>query len=160
MRKSFDRPTLAPTLAEPWISTAVRNDGVGLDKPHANSAHPMQYNQSRIKRRQPVRTLSSKLWFFVSVLLVAFALFAALSGKYFWLYATRRADPPPPAADLLGDANTSNNPEVLLEEANRLAWPFKWPKGQPFYIRAQELFRAKGDTRKRIYARVGRLRAQ
>jgi len=116
MRRSLIDPPLRPPLAEPRISTAVRNDGVGLDKPNANSAHPMRYNQSRIKRRQPVRALSSKLWLFVSVLLVAFALFAALSRKYFWLYATRRADPPRPASDLLGDASTSNNPEVLLEK--------------------------------------------
>ena len=160
VRRSLIDPPLRPPLAEPRISTAVRNDGVGLDKPNANSAHPKQYNQSRIKRRQPVRTLSSKLWFFVSVLLVAFALLAALSRKYFWLYATRRGDPPPPAADLLRDASTSNNPEVLLEEANRLAWLFNWPKAEPLYIRAEDLFRAKGDTRNEIYARVGRIRAQ
>jgi CHAT domain-containing protein len=107
-----------------------------------------------------VRTLSSKLWFFVSVLLVAFALFAALSQKYFWLYATRRADPPPPATNLLHDASTSNNPEALLKEANRLAWLFNWQKAEPLYIRAEDLFRTKGDTRNEIYARVGKIRAQ
>lgn len=107
-----------------------------------------------------MRILSSKPRFFFSVLLVAFALFAALSRKYLWLYATRRVDPPPPTADLLRDASTSNNPEVLLEEANRLAWLFNWPKAEPLYIRAEDLFRAKGDIRNEIYARVGRIRAQ
>jgi len=107
-----------------------------------------------------VRTLSSKLWFFVSVLLVAVVLFAALSRKYVWLYVSRRADPPAPGADLLRDPGTSNNPEVLLEEANRLAWLSNWPKAEPLYIRAEALFRAKGDTRNEIYARVGRIRAQ
>src|SRR5437763_12885480 len=87
-----------------------------------------------------VRTLSSKLWFFVSVLLVAVVLFAALSRKYVWLYVSRRVDPPPPGADLLRDPGTTNNPEVLLEEANRLAWLSNWPKAEPLYIRAEALF--------------------
>jgi len=101
-----------------------------------------------------------KLWFFVSVLLVAVAFFAALSRKYVWLYATQRANPRSPAADLLLDPGISRNPEFLLEEANRLSWRFNWPKAEPLYIRAEDLFRAKGDTRNEIYARVGRIRAQ
>jgi CHAT domain-containing protein len=49
---------------------------------------------------------------------------------------------------------------MLLAEANRLAWVFNWPRAGPLYARAEELFRAKGDTRNGIYARVGRIRAQ
>jgi CHAT domain-containing protein len=49
---------------------------------------------------------------------------------------------------------------VLLAEANRLSWLFNWPKAEPLYIRAEELFKQKGDPRNEIYARVGRIRAQ
>jgi len=48
----------------------------------------------------------------------------------------------------------------LLAEANRLAWLFNWPKAEPLYARAEELFKAKGDARNEIYARVGRIRAR
>jgi CHAT domain-containing protein len=60
----------------------------------------------------------------------------------------------------LHDAEASKNPETLLAEANRLAWLFNWPKAGPLYVRAEELFQEKGDTRNEIYARVGRIRAE
>src|SRR6202041_204739 len=68
--------------------------------------------------------------------------------------------PQPLASDLLSDPRISNNPEALLAEENRLAWLFNWPKAEPLYVRAGELFKEKGDTRNEIYARVGRIRAQ
>jgi CHAT domain-containing protein len=103
----------------------------------------------------------SRPWLIVLFLLiVSLGLFAAISRKYVWLYLTRKPDPAPPVSDLLHDPRTSNNPQVLLEEANRLAWLFNWPKAGPLYARAEELFRSKGDTRNEIYARVGRIRAQ
>lgn len=43
---------------------------------------------------------------------------------------------------------------------NQLACLSNWPKAEPLYIRAEDLFRAKGDTRNEIYARVGKIRAQ
>jgi len=96
-------------------------------------------------------------------LLVVFAILVAgavISRKYIWLYVSRRPDPKPPVPDLLHDAEASKNPETLLAEANRLAWLFNWPKAGPLYVRAEELFRERGDTRNEIYARVGRIRAQ
>ena len=54
----------------------------------------------------------------------------------------------------------SSDPNVLLAEANRLAWLFNWPRAEPLYARAEELFKSKRDTRNEIYARVGRIRAQ
>lgn len=107
-----------------------------------------------------MRKRFSKLWVFLSFSLVAIALFAVVSRKYVWLYLTRKADPPPVLANLLNDPKTSNNPEVLIAEADRLAWLFNWPKAGPLYARAEELFEAKGGTRNEIYARVGRIRAQ
>src|SRR5260370_37081726 len=107
----------------------------------------------------PVRL--SKRW--LAVLLSVFVIliiFAVLSRKYVWLYATRKAEGPPRVADLLLDPKASRNPEILLVEANRLAWLFNWPKAGPLYVRAEELFQERGDTRNEIYARVGRIRAQ
>src|SRR5437867_9486653 len=91
---------------------------------------------------------------------VVLAIFAVLSRKYIWLYVSRRPEPRPPVADLLQDPRASKNPEILLAEANRLAWLFNWPKAGPLYVRAEELFKERGDTRNEIYARVGRIRAQ
>lgn len=85
---------------------------------------------------------------------------AVISHKYIWLYVTRTRDPKPQVADLLRDPAASSNPEVLLREANRLAWLFNWPKAEPLYIRAEQLFKDKGDTRNEVYSRVGRIRAQ
>src|SRR6516165_496383 len=99
----------------------------------------------------------SKLRFSLSVLLVLVALFATLSRKYVWLYITRKTDPPPPLVNLLRYPRTSNDPYVLLEEANRLAWLFNWPKAEPLYARAEELLRLKGDSQNEVFARVGRI---
>src|SRR6266850_7764530 len=97
----------------------------------------------------------------VACLLLSFALIIVLaSRKYIWLYITRTRDPKPQVADLLRDPGASSNPEILLKEANRLAWLFNWPKAEPLYIRAEQLFKDKGDTRNEVYSRVGRIRAQ
>ena len=97
------------------------------------------------------------------IFLLLFLLLSTLvviSRKYVWLYATRKSDPPPPTVNLLEDPQTSKNPEILLREANRLAWLFNSPKAGPLYVRAEELFKEKGDATNEIYARVGRIRAQ
>jgi CHAT domain-containing protein len=65
-----------------------------------------------------------------------------------------------PVTDLLRDPVASRNPDMLLVEANRLAWLSNWPRAGPIYDRAEELFTEGGDTRNAIYARVGRIRAQ
>src|SRR6266478_5097745 len=109
----------------------------------------------------PLQMRVSKRW--VAILLslsVALAIFAAVSRKYIWLYVSRKPDPRPQVVDPLHDAGASNNPDILLAEANRLSWLFNWPKAEPLYIRAEELFKERGDTRNEIYARVGRIRAQ
>src|SRR5229473_4449806 len=97
----------------------------------------------------------------VACLFLSFALtIVVASRKYIWLYITRTRDPRPQVADLLRDPAASSNPEILLTEANRLAWLFNWPKAEPLYIRAEQLFKDKGDTRNEVYSRVGRIRAQ
>ncbi len=108
-----------------------------------------------------MRVRVSKRWRIVLLLLSAvLALLGVLSFKYIWLYVSRKADPRPLAADVLRDPEAAKNPELLLIEANRLAWLFNSPKSEPLYIRAEELFKERGDTRNEIYARVGRIRAQ
>src|SRR5260370_3800607 len=102
----------------------------------------------------------SKRWL-AAYLLLFFALaIAVISHKYIWLYVTRTHDRRPQVADLLRDDTMSRNPEILLTEANRLARLFNWPKAEPLYIRAEQLFKEKGDTRNEVYSRVGRIRAQ
>src|SRR5260370_39426032 len=102
--------------------------------------------------------LKRRLALFVSIFMV-FALFGVVFRKYIWLYLSRTTDPRPPVVDLLRDAEALKNGDLLLAEANRLAWLFNWPKAEPLYVRAEELFKKRGDTRNEIYTRVGRIRA-
>ena len=92
--------------------------------------------------------LSRRLRAVLVLVVVAGALVAGISHKYVWIYLTRKPVLRPLAQDLLSNPKTSNNPEALLEEANRLAWLFNWPKAEPLYVRAEELFREKRDTQK------------
>src|SRR5487761_1444758 len=101
-----------------------------------------------------------KAWLALLLLIVFVAALAVLSRKYISLYACRKSAARPPVAELARAAEASNNPELLLAEANRLAWVFNWPKAEPLYVRAEQLFKDRGDKRDEIYARVGRIRAQ
>jgi CHAT domain-containing protein len=107
-----------------------------------------------VRMRVSKRRLAAYLFLFFALAI------AVISHKYIWLYITRTRDPRPQVADLLRDPASSGNPEILLKEANRLAWLFNWPKAEPLYIRAEQLFNDKGDTRNEVYSRVGRIRAQ
>src|SRR5882762_4859604 len=103
---------------------------------------------------------SRRLLVVLGLIATAGVFVASFSHKYVWLYLTRSQVPHAPASDVLSDPKIANNPDALLAEANRLAWLFNWPKAEPLYVHAEELFRRKGDTRNEIYARVGRIRAQ
>ena len=83
-----------------------------------------------------------------------------VSRKYDFLYLSRRPMPPLVPANPIVNPAISNNPKILLAEANRLAWIFDWPKAGPLYTRAEELFKKEGDERDEIYARIGLIRAQ
>jgi len=107
-----------------------------------------------VRMRVSKRRLAACLFLFFALTIVV------ASRKYIRLYITRTPDPRPQVADLLRDPAASDNPEILLTEANRLAWLFNWPKAEPLYIRAEQLFKDKGDTRNEVYSRVGRIRAQ
>ncbi len=102
-----------------------------------------------------------KRWSVSFLILLTLLIFLfSVSRRYIWLYLSRTPDSSPAVTDLLHDPQTSNNPQILLREANRLAWLFNWPKAEPLYVRAEELFKESGDTRNEIYAHVGRIRAQ
>ncbi len=103
----------------------------------------------------------SKSWSAVCVSIsVALVTFILLFSKYIWLYAKRTPARAPASTDIVRDPTATRNPEILLAEANRLAWVFNWPKAEPLFVRAEELFKEKGDERNETYARVGRIRAQ
>ncbi len=105
-------------------------------------------------------SVSKRLRVALLLMSLAIALLGALSHKYLWMYASRKLKSGPLATRFSRGSADENNPDALLAEANRLAWLFNWPKAEPLYIRAEELFKEKGDTRNEIYARVGRIRAQ
>ncbi len=107
-----------------------------------------------------MRLRASKRWLAVCLCLSFALTLVVTSRKYIWMYLTWPPDPRPQVADLLRDPAASSNPEILLAEANRLAWFFNWPKAEPLYIRAEQLFKLKGDERNEVYSRVGRTRAQ
>jgi CHAT domain-containing protein len=109
-----------------------------------------------------VRVRASKRWLAACVFLsVALLTFVVASHKYIWLYAKRKLVTLPANAATVRDSKASQNPEILLAEANRFAWTFNWPKALPLYERAQEVLKGNGgNTRDEIYARVGRIRAQ
>jgi hypothetical protein len=63
--------------------------------------------------------------------------------RHVWLHEERRLAPASAISDLLRDPISYQNPEILVAEANRLAWVFNWPKAKPLYVRAEELFKEK-----------------
>lgn len=57
-------------------------------------------------------------------------------------------------------AQQSPDPNKLLQEAERLAWLKAWTKAEPLYIQAEQLFKARGDTRDALFAEVNALRGE
>jgi CHAT domain-containing protein/tetratricopeptide (TPR) repeat protein len=99
----------------------------------------------------------SKAWWALVLSAFFVTTLAVFSHKYSGLYPSRK---PTAAGNPRQNVLGSNDPEAMLAEANRLAWLFNWPKAEPLYVRAEELFKKKGDKPDEIYARVGRIRAQ
>jgi len=60
----------------------------------------------------------------------------------------RKLAPAPASADLIHDPKSSQNPEILLAETNRLAWIFNWPKAGPLYLGSIQ----KGKSKKKSKA--------
>jgi CHAT domain-containing protein/tetratricopeptide (TPR) repeat protein len=59
-----------------------------------------------------------------------------------------------------GTAQSQRDPDVLLQEAERLAWLKAWTRAAPLYAEAEQLFTARGDPRNALFARINHLRGQ
>ncbi len=57
-------------------------------------------------------------------------------------------------------AQTSTDPQKLLEQAERLAWLKAWTRAGPLYEEAERLFTLRGDRRNVLYAQINHLRGQ
>lgn len=57
-------------------------------------------------------------------------------------------------------AQEAQNPDRLLEEAERLAWVKAWARAEPLYAEAARLYAARGDRRNAIFAEINRLRGE
>src|ERR1700726_364261 len=54
----------------------------------------------------------------------------------------------------------SDDAERLLADGDRLAWLKNWQAAEPFFEKAEVLFRERGDKRNESYARISRMRGQ
>jgi CHAT domain-containing protein/tetratricopeptide (TPR) repeat protein len=50
--------------------------------------------------------------------------------------------------------------ERLLADGDKLAWFKNWQAAEPFFEKAETLFRERGDKRNELYARISRMRGQ
>jgi CHAT domain-containing protein len=97
-------------------------------------------------------------------LLVCFALGTLLllgfcSHFQFW---PARLDGRPSSTngDSGSDADSGNDPQVLMAKADHFYWLNNGPRAAPLYAKAEQLFAARADTRNTIHAKVGRLRSE
>ena len=54
----------------------------------------------------------------------------------------------------------SDDAERLLADGDKLAWLKNWQAAEPFFEKAEVLFRERGDKRNELYARISRMRGQ
>lgn len=101
----------------------------------------------------------ARLTLCLSLFLMALASLV-VSRKYISLYAENKFERNSSTLRPIGDLKQGQDPEDLLAEANHLSWLFNWPKAEPLYVRAEEMFKKNGDKRDEIYARVGEIRAR
>jgi CHAT domain-containing protein len=95
----------------------------------------------------------------VAVALLLVGLFGFLYRRAIGIHSIRSADKRLGRRAERTESDTSNDPQELLAEANRLFWLNNGPRATPLYARAENLFANKGDTRNALYAKVGRLRS-
>src|SRR5467141_2359108 len=131
-----------------WIPSPPPQSGKERILLLRDSGAPVRLVRSEQKEYSSLRVHVSKVWSAVCVSIsVALVTFILLFSKYIWLYAKRTPAPAPASADIVRDPRATRNPETLLAEANRLAWIFNWPKAEPLFVRAEELFKEKGYKR-------------
>src|SRR6266849_3994036 len=54
----------------------------------------------------------------------------------------------------------ADDAERMLADGDRLAWLKNWQAAEPFFEKAEALFRERGDKRNELYARISRMRGQ
>ena len=96
-----------------------------------------------------------KRWIYPLTAITGVAIVLALAVLALSLHSSRRHAQSGPLKVV-----TSNDPHVLLAEANRLSWRFNWPQAGPLYQRAQTLFTQAGDASDALYAQIGFIRSQ
>jgi CHAT domain-containing protein len=106
-----------------------------------------------------LRVPKARLALFLSLFLMAVAALI-VSRRYISLDAKRNLATNSPTARPIDHSESGQDPQALLTEANHFSWLFNWPKAEPLYTRAEEMFKKNGDKRDEIYARVGDLRAR
>lgn len=57
-------------------------------------------------------------------------------------------------------AQSQQDPDALLKEAERLSWLKAWTAAAPLYAEAERLFTARGDPSNALFARINHLRGQ
>lgn len=77
----------------------------------------------------------------------------SLVGRVLVIALTAILAPSLPAQEL-------QDPDRLLEEAERLAWLKAWTRAEPLYAEAARLYAARGDRRNAIFAEINRLRGE
>src|SRR5438128_1355239 len=60
----------------------------------------------------------------------------------------------------LSPGRTSSDPHHLLEDADRLALLYNWPKAARLYTEAERRFTQVGDNKSALYAKFGRIRSE
>jgi CHAT domain-containing protein/TPR repeat protein len=103
---------------------------------------------------------SGKNWRKVGLAIAGVGVFCIAFPTRLVLHLWRKPSPELSVVRFVRDSNHSIDPELLLDEANRLAWLSNWPKAGPLYQSAEQLFRERGDRRNEIFARIGRIRSQ
>jgi len=57
-------------------------------------------------------------------------------------------------------ATAADDPNLVLQEAERLAWLKAWPRAGPLFEQAERLFRERGDERNALYSEINALRGR
>jgi len=101
---------------------------------------------------------SQRSWVIAALLLGTLVSFSSVS--YVWPRHAHMNDDPRGINNRSRVGEGSDDPQLLLSEADHFYWLNNGHKAAPLYARAEGLFSAHGDLRKEVHAKVGRLRSE
>jgi CHAT domain-containing protein len=90
----------------------------------------------------------------VRVFLLVAAIIAAAGVAVLYVFKVRKN------TRSSGLSALSNDPHAILTEANHFALLSNSFAAEPLYVRAEQMYRERGDRRNELYAKIGRIRAQ